>query len=60
MYGGVQGAAIVPVVAAAGTAAVLPTTGADTTVSIALTLAAGLITWGVVYYYRVIRGNKSL
>ena len=55
MYGEVPGSAVVPVVSTLGVATVLPTTGADGVVTIASALAAGLLTWGVVYYYKVVR-----
>lgn len=57
MYGEVQGSAVVPVVATAGAVAVLPHTGANTLVTIAGTVIVGLIAWGVVYYYKVVRGQ---
>ena len=58
MYGDnpIGPAAVVPVVTAAGTAAMLPETGASSVTSIAAALFAGLIAWGVVYYYRTVRG----
>lgn len=48
-------APVVPVVAGGATVAALPTTGADTTISIAAAIAVALVAWGVVYYFRVIR-----
>ena len=57
MYGEVNPATVyVPVVATAGTAAMLPQTGANAMVSVAVALLAGLVAWGVVYYYRTVRG----
>lgn len=56
MYGEVQGSAVVPVVATAGAVAVLPHTGANTLMTIAGAVAVGLVAWGVVYYYKVVRG----
>jgi len=56
MYGEVQGTAVVPVVATVGTVALLPQTGANTLMTIAGALAVGLIAWGVVYYFKVVRG----
>lgn len=55
MYGEVPGSAVVPVVTTLGAATALPQTGADGIVTIAGALAAGLLTWGVVYYYKVVR-----
>lgn len=49
MYGEVQGTSVVPVVATAGTVAVLPSTGMDAVMSLALAVAAGLVAWGVMY-----------
>jgi LPXTG-motif cell wall-anchored protein len=45
MYAG-KGAAVLPVAAAVVT---LPNTGANLLVSSALAIAAGMLTWGVVY-----------
>lgn len=59
MYGENLGPAVVPVVAGASTVAVMPTTGASTVTSIATAVAVGLVTWGVVYYYRAIRGYQA-
>ena len=56
MYGEIQGSAVVPVATTVGAVALLPTTGADSVVTIAGALAAGLLTWGAVYYYKVVRG----
>ena len=44
-----------PVVVTTGTVAVLPSTGADFITSAALAVAAGLVTWGVVYFVKVVR-----
>lgn len=59
MYGESQSPVIVPVVAGASTATLLPQTGADSVTTIAATVAAGLITWAAVYYVREIRGVKA-
>lgn len=47
MYGKILGAT--PPVVALGTAAVLPATGTDFLTSMAITLGAGLVTWGTLY-----------
>lgn len=39
-----------------GTAAVLPATGADFITTAATAVAAGLVTWGAVYFFKVVRG----
>ncbi|GAC1369406.1 MAG: hypothetical protein NVSMB39_1210 [Candidatus Saccharimonadales bacterium] len=57
MYG--QGArAIVPAVLGASTVAVLPQTGADTSISIAVAAVAGLLAWGVVYMSALKLGKR--
>lgn len=53
MYGEVPTSSLVPPVVATGTAAMLPMTGADTVMSLAIAAGAGLVTWGVVYLYTV-------
>lgn len=58
MYGENQVLTAVPVAAGVGAATMLPTTGAETLTSMALALAVGLVTWGVVYYYQVVRSKK--
>lgn len=55
MYGEVQGTSVIPPVVAGGTVAVLPATGADFLTSAALAVAAGLVTWGVVYFITKVR-----
>ena len=55
MYGEVQGTSVVPAAVAVGTVAVLPATGADFLTSAALAVAAGLVTWGAVYFLKVVR-----
>lgn len=45
MYGRVMGAGVVSV----GAATVLPNTGSSMVVSVAVSVAAGLATWGVMY-----------
>lgn len=57
MYGEVQGT-VVPVVATAGTVAVLPSTGMDAVMSLALAVAAGLVAWGVTYVLQAARTNR--
>jgi len=52
MYGEVQGTSLIPPVVAGGAVAVLPATGADFLTSAAFAVAAGLITWGVVYFIK--------
>lgn len=54
MYGEVQGSSIVPPAVAGGAVVVLPATGADFITSAALAVAAGLVTWGVIYFYKVV------
>ena len=58
MYGDnpVGNTALLPTVTVVGTAAALPQTGASSVTSIAAALFAGLVVWGVVYYYRTVRG----
>lgn len=58
MYGEVQGTSTVPAVVTAGSVAVLPTTGMDFVMSLALAVAAGLVAWGAVYYFQVVRANR--
>lgn len=53
MYGEVQGTSVVPPVVAGATVTALPATGADFIVSAALAVAAGLVAWAVVYYYKL-------
>lgn len=50
MYENNSTTAIVPAVLGTGTAAVLPATGADVITSLAIAVAAGLVTWGVIYF----------
>ena len=45
-----------PVATTVATVAVLPSTGADFITSAALAVAAGLVTWGAVYFLKVVRG----
>lgn len=59
MYGGIHASSLVPVAATVGTVAALPATGANTVVTIAATLAVGLLAWGIVYYFRVIRAKAQ-
>jgi LPXTG-motif cell wall-anchored protein len=47
MYVGVN--SVVPVVATAGAATLLPNTGSNTIVTVAISVAVGLLAWGVVY-----------
>lgn len=58
MYGEVQGTSVAPVVVSAGTVAVLPSTGMDFVLSLALAVAAGLVAWGAVYYLQAVRTNR--
>lgn len=58
MYGEVQGTTIVPVVATTGAVAVLPSTGMDAVMSLALAVAAGLVAWGVTYILQAARTNR--
>jgi hypothetical protein len=51
MYGEVPAANIVPPVVATGAAIALPTTGADGVTTLAVSVGAGLVTWGLVYLY---------
>ena len=55
MYG--RGAGPIAAVLSAGTVAVLPATGVDFLTSLAVSLGAGLVTWGVVY---VVQRSKAL
>lgn len=51
-----------PTVTAAGPAlvagATLPATGMDFVMSLALAVAAGLVAWGAVYYFQVVRQGR--
>lgn len=59
MYGEGQGVTTVPAVVATGVGVtVLPATGMDSTVSLAMAILAGLITWGTVYYLRAVRVKR--
>ncbi len=53
MYGEVQGTSIVPPVVAGATVTALPTTGAGFITSAAIAVAAGLVAWALVYFYRL-------
>ena len=55
MYGENPTPVVVPIVAGVSTVAVLPATGADFLTSAALAVAAGLVTWGAVYFLKVVR-----
>lgn len=55
MYGELPGTSVVPPVVAGATVVALPATGADFVTSAALAVAAGLVTWGVIYFYKVVR-----
>lgn len=48
MYGEVPGK-LAPVAVGGVAAVALPTTGTDTVTSLAISVGAGLVTWGVVY-----------
>ena len=54
MYGD-NPTAVLPPVVAGTSVAVLPATGADFLMSAALAVAAGLATWGVVYFVTKVR-----
>ena len=58
MYGDVQGTTAVPAVVTAGSVAVLPSTGMDFVMSLALAVLAGLVAWGAAYYFTVVRANR--
>lgn len=47
------------VAAGGGAVATLPTTGADTVITIAVAVALGLGTWGLVYFYQARRIAKA-
>jgi hypothetical protein len=47
MYG--RGSAVAPVAVATGAAVTLPNTGGNLVVNLAISAAAGLVTWGVLY-----------
>ena len=57
MYGEVP-TGTVPVVLSASTVAVLPSTGMDAVMSLALAVAAGLVAWGVTYILQAARTNR--
>jgi len=59
MYGEIPSTSVVPVVVTAGGVAVLPQTGASFLSSIALAVAAGVVVWGALYYYKAIRTRSS-
>lgn len=48
--------AVAAPVAVLGTTAVLPSTGADFITTAATAVAAGLVTWGALYFLKVVRG----
>ena len=50
MYNTGKGSGPIPAVLGASTAAVLPQTGMNTAVQIALAVAAGLVVWAAVYF----------
>lgn len=58
MYGEVPTTSVVPTVVTAGGVAVLPQTGTGFLASVALAVAAGVVVWGVMYYYKVIRAKS--
>lgn len=43
------GKTILPVATTAGAAALLPNTGSNSVVTVAVSVAVGLLTWGVIY-----------
>lgn len=49
------GASVIPPVVATGTVAVLPATGVDFITTLAIAVAAGLVAWGSVYFYKTVR-----
>lgn len=59
MYGEVPSTNVAPAVVTAGGVAVLPQTGTSFLASVALAVAAGVVVWGVMYYYKTIRANSK-
>lgn len=59
MYGEIPGTSVAPVAVTTGGVAVLPQTGVDFLSSVALAVTAGVVVWGVMYYYKAIRARSS-